>query len=160
MGKLKLEIKPIDAHEAIEQVAEMCRSGIESKALRLQLESAGYDSYVAADPAKFKQIIWNLVKNAIAFTPEKGEITIFSTNNEPGKLSIEVRDTGIGIEAGMIGRVFNAFEQGDEPLRQRQGGLGLGLAISKAIADAHGASFVVMSAGRNRGATFRLRWRR
>ena len=155
-GKLKLEIKPVDAHEAIEQVAEMCRSGIERKALRLQLESQARDSYVAADPAKFKQIIWNLVKNAIAFTPEKGEITILSTNNEPGKLSIEVRDTGIGIEPGMIGKVFNAFEQGDESLRQRQGGLGLGLAISKAIADAHGGSLVVMSSGRNRGTTFRL----
>ncbi len=155
-GKLKLEIKPIEAHEAIEQVAEMCRSGIESKALRLQLDLRAQDSHIAADPAKFKQIIWNLVKNAIAFTPEKGEITIISTNDEPGKLSIAVRDTGIGIESELIGRVFNAFEQGEESLRQRQGGLGLGLAISKAIADAHGSSLMVTSDGRNRGTTCRL----
>ena len=155
-GKLKLEIKPIDAHEAIEQVAEMCRSGIDSKALRLQLDLRAQDSHVAADPAKFNQIVWNLLKNAIAFTPEKGEITIISANDEPGKLSIAVRDTGIGIEPGLIGRVFNAFEQGDESLRQRKGGLGLGLAISKAIADAHGGSLIVMSDGRNRGTTCRL----
>ncbi len=155
-GKLKLDIKPIDAHEAIEQVVEMCQSGIDSKALCLHLELRAYDSHVAADSAKFKQIIWNLIKNAIAFTPEKGEITIISTNNEPGTFSIEVRDTGIGIEPEIIERVFNAFEQGDESLRQRQGGLGLGLAISKAIADAHGASLIVMSPGRNRGTTFRL----
>ena len=155
-GKLKLDIKPIDAHQAIEQVVEMCRSGIDSKALRLQLDLRAHDSHVAADPAKFNQIVWNLLKNAIAFTPEKGEITIISTNDDPGKFSIEVRDTGIGIEPGIIERVFNAFEQGDESLRQRQGGLGLGLAISKAIADAHGGSLIVMSDGRNRGTTCRL----
>ena len=76
-GKLKLEIKPIDAHEAIEQVAEMCRSGIEVRHCGFN-SIAARDSHVAADPAKFNQIVWNLLKNAIAFTPEKGEITILS----------------------------------------------------------------------------------
>ncbi|MGH8093308.1 MAG: MASE1 domain-containing protein [Chthoniobacterales bacterium] len=155
-GKLKLEIEPVDAHEAITQVVEMCRWEIDRKTLQLALELRAHAFHVEADPAKFKQIIWNLLKNAIKFTPEMGAIAITSSDDEPGKLSIAVRDTGIGIEPELIGRVFNAFEQGDESYRRRQGGLGLGLAISKAIVDAHGGSLVGMSDGPNRGATFRL----
>jgi len=155
-GKLKLELKPIDAHEAIAQVIEMCQSEIEAKELRLQLELRARDLYVAADEAKFKQIIWNLLKNAIKFTPAKGVISIRSSNDGTGKLAITVQDTGIGIEPEIIARVFNAFEQGDESLRQRHGGLGLGLAISKAIVEAHDGSLGVRSAGRDRGSTFSL----
>jgi signal transduction histidine kinase/CheY-like chemotaxis protein len=155
-GKLKLELKPIDAHEAITQVVEMCRSEINAKTLGVTLELRARAFHIAADPAKYQQIIWNLLKNAIKFTPEKGEITIASTNDTPESLEIVVRDTGIGIEPGQIGRVFDAFEQGDESYQQRHGGLGLGLAISKAIAQEHGGSLVVMSGGRNRGTTFRL----
>jgi two-component system CheB/CheR fusion protein len=155
-GKLKLELKPIDAHEAIRQAVEMCQSEIDAKELRFHLELRAQVFHVAADEAKFKQIIWNLLKNAIKFTPAKGAITIGSSNEEPGKLSISVQDTGVGIAPETIGRVFDAFEQGDESLRQRHGGLGLGLAISKAIVDAHDGSLEVRSDGRDRGTTFRL----
>jgi two-component system, chemotaxis family, CheB/CheR fusion protein len=155
-GKLKLELKPIDAHEAIEQVIEMCRSELDTKALRLQLKLGARDAHVAADPARFRQIIWNLLKNAIKFTPAKGEITIVSANDESHELSVTVRDTGIGIEPALIDRIFNAFQQGDQSGPQRHGGLGLGLTISKAIAEGHRASLVVASDGRNRGTSVRL----
>src|SRR5438045_5144886 len=113
---------------AISNVSESCRAEADQKRLRVHLNLRANTHYVAADPAKFQQIIWNLLKNAIKFTPEGGEITISSANDEPGRLTIAVRDNGIGIEPKAISRVFEPFEQGDQSFRQRQGGLGLGLA--------------------------------
>ena len=117
---------------------------------------AGSGSVGRCGRGKFPQIIWNLLKNAIKFTPEGGEIRISSANEERARLTIAIRDNGIGIEPEAIGRVFNAFEQGGQSFQKRHGGLGLGLAISKAIAVGHGASLVAASDGRDRGATFRL----
>jgi CheY-like chemotaxis protein/two-component sensor histidine kinase len=155
-GKMALELKSIDAHEAITQVVEICGPEAVEKQLQVELDLRATKTWIAADAAKFQQIIWNLFKNAIKFTPEKGRIAIASANEEPGRLRIDVRDNGIGIEEDAIGRVFNAFEQGDQSFQQRHGGLGLGLAISRALADAHGGSLVALSEGRGRGATFRL----
>jgi signal transduction histidine kinase/ActR/RegA family two-component response regulator len=155
-GKLKLELKPIDAHEAISNAVEMCQVEAAQKRLCVELDLQAADSWVAADAAKFQQIIWNLLKNAIKFTPEGGEIRISSANDKPAGLTIAIRDSGIGIEPEAIGRVFNPFEQGGQSFQKRHGGLGLGLAISKAIAIGHGASLVATSDGRGRGATFCL----
>jgi CheY-like chemotaxis protein/nitrogen-specific signal transduction histidine kinase len=154
-GKLKLELTTINAREAIQDVVEMCRSESGAKRLRLEIQQEAKATYIMADPAKFKQIIWNLLKNAIKFTPEGGTITI-STTNDKQNLITTVRDTGIGIEPTQIGRIFDAFEQGDQAYQGRNSGLGLGLAISKAIAMGHGGSLEVFSEGRGRGATFRL----
>ena len=111
-GKLKLELKPIDAHEAILHAVEMCQAEAAEKRLRVEMDLRAADSWVEADAAKFPQIIWNLLKNAIKFTPDAGEIRISSANDEPDGLTIAIRDNGIGIEPEAIGRVFNAFEQG------------------------------------------------
>ena len=155
-GKLKLELKPIDAHEAILHAVEMCQAEAAEKRLRVEMDLRAADSWVEADAAKFPQIIWNLLKNAIKFTPDAGEIRISSANDEPAGLTIAIRDNGIGIEPEVIGRVFNAFEQAGQSFQQHHGGLGLGLAISKAIAIGHGASLEAASDGRGRGATFSL----
>jgi len=155
-GKLKLELKPIDAHEAILQAVEMCQAEAAEKRLRVEMDLRAADSWVEADPAKFPQIIWNLLKNAIKFTPDAGEIRISSANDEPAGLTIAIRDNGIGIEPEVIGRVFNAFEQAGQSVQKHHGGLGLGLAISKAIAIGHGASLEAASEGRGCGATFSL----
>ena len=155
-GKLVLELKPIDAHEAIAQVVEICKLDAAEKQMEVELELRATESWVAADAARFQQIIWNLLKNAIKFTPERGRIAITSANEKPGALTIEVRDDGIGIEPAALGRVFNAFEQVDLRAEQRHAGLGLGLAISEAIANGHGASLVAKSDGQDRGTTFRL----
>jgi CheY-like chemotaxis protein len=109
-----------------------------------------------ADPAKFQQIIWNLLKNAIKFTGEAGAITISSANHRPDTMTIGISDTGIGIEPDLMERIFNPFEQGERSLERRFGGLGLGLAISKSLAQAHGGSLIARSDGRDRGATFLL----
>ena len=110
--------------------------------------------HVAADAPKFQQIIWNLLKNAIKFTGENGRVTISSSNPSPQSLTIGVADTGIGIEPEIMERIFNRFEQGDLSFQRRFGGLGLGLTISKSLAEAHGGTLVAESEGRDRGARF------
>jgi signal transduction histidine kinase/CheY-like chemotaxis protein len=154
--RLHLEFEPVDAHRAVRNVIEMCASEAHAKKLQLRLDFRATDFRVMADPAKFQQIIWNLFKNAIKFTGENGVITISSANLLPHILTLSVSDTGIGIEPQIMERIFNPFEQGERSFQRRFGGLGLGLTISKSLAQAHGASLVAKSGGTGRGATFLL----
>jgi signal transduction histidine kinase len=155
--KLQLQLEPLDAHQAISNVVEMCRSDLNGKRLRLALDLRAAEHYVAADPPKFQQIIWNLLKNAIKFTGQNGDITISSSNEPSQSLTIDITDTGIGIEPEMMQRIFNRFEQGDRSFQRRYGGLGLGLTISKSLAEAHGGALIAESGGLDQGASFRLR---
>ena len=154
--KLQLKFDSLDAHEIIANVAEICRAEADARQLHLQLHLRAGAHYVSADTAKFQQIIWNLLKNAIKFTPAHGDITISSTNPEPQLLAISVRDTGVGIDSEIMELIFNPFEQGERSFQQRYGGLGLGLAISKSLAQAHGGTLTAKSEGRDRGSTFVL----
>lgn len=154
--KLQLKFEPLDAHACIANVVEICASEATARKLRVNVELRAGAHYISADAAKFQQIIWNLLKNAIKFTSEDGDITISSANPAPQTLSITVRDTGIGIESEIMERMFNPFEQGDRSFQRRFGGLGLGLAISKSLAEAHGATLVARSEGRGQGSTFTL----
>src|SRR6266487_3118057 len=154
--KLQLRFAPVDAHLAISNVSEICRAEADPKRLRVHLNLRANTHYVAADSAKFQQIIWNLLKNAIKFTPEDGEIAISSSNPSPEVLAITVRDTGIGMESEIMQRIFDPFEQGNRSFERRFGGLGLGLAISKSLAQAHSGTLTAQSDGRDRGSTFIL----
>jgi len=111
---------------------------------------------VTADGAKFQQIIWNLLKNAIKFTPAGGDITIASENPSETILNVTIRDSGIGMEPEVMQRIFDPFEQGNRSFEHRFGGLGLGLAISKSLAQAHGGTLTAQSDGSNHGSTFTL----
>jgi signal transduction histidine kinase len=155
--KVQLQLEPLDAHQAITNVLEMCESELNGKQLHLTLDLRAEAHHVVADAPKFQQIIWNLLKNAIKFTGPEGAITISSSNQAPQSLTIRVTDTGIGIEPEMMEHIFNRFEQGDRSFQRRFGGLGLGLTISKSLAEAHGGTLVAESAGRDRGASFLLR---
>jgi signal transduction histidine kinase/CheY-like chemotaxis protein len=157
--KMQLRFAPIDTHLALSNVLEICRVEAESKKLQVHLNLRANTHHVAADAAKFQQIIWNLLKNAIKFTPEDGEIAISSSNPSPDVLTISVRDTGIGMEPEVTQRIFDPFEQGNRSFEHRFGGLGLGLAISKSLAQAHGGTLTVQSDGRDRGSTFTLSMR-
>src|ERR1700736_1936618 len=154
--KLQLRFDSIDAHQAISNVVEMCRAEADARKLQVHLDLRAGAHYVSADAAKFQQIIWNLLKNAIKFTNENGNVTISSSNPSPQILTIAVRDTGVGIEPEIMERIFDPFEQGDRSFQRRFGGLGLGLAISKSLAQAHGGALVAKSEGRDRGSTFVL----
>jgi signal transduction histidine kinase len=152
--KMQLQLEPLDAHRAISNVVEICRPELTGERLQLSLALNAEDHYVAADAPKFQQIIWNLLKNAIKFTGEDGTITISSSNDIAQSLTIRVTDTGVGIEPEAMDRIFNRFEQADRSFQRRFGGLGLGLTISRSLAEAHGGTLVAESAGPGRGATF------
>jgi len=154
--KLQLRFGPLDSHEVINNVVEICRPEAQARNLTLQLNLRAGGHHVLGDAAKYQQIVWNLLKNAIKFTAENGEITISSSNPEPQLLAIAVHDTGIGIEPETMNRIFDPFEQGERAFQRRYGGLGLGLAISKSLAQAHGGTLIARSEGHDRGSTFIL----
>jgi len=154
--KLQLRFGPLDSHEVITNVVEICRPEAQARNLTLQLNLRAGGHHVLGDAAKYQQIVWNLLKNAIKFTAENGEITISSSNPEPQLLAIAVHDTGIGIEPEVMNRIFDPFEQGERAFQRRYGGLGLGLAISKSLAQAHGGTLIARSEGHDRGSTFIL----
>ena len=154
--KLQLRFGPLDAHDVINNVVEICRPEAQSRNLKLHLNLRGGAHHISGDAAKYQQIVWNLLKNAIKFTADSGEITISSSNPEPQLLAIAVHDTGIGIEPEIMNRIFDPFEQGERAFQRRYGGLGLGLAISKSLAQAHGGTLIARSEGRDRGSTFIL----
>jgi CheY-like chemotaxis protein len=111
---------------------------------------------VHGDGARIQQVIWNVVKNAVKFTPAGGRIEI-STTEEKDHIRIDVVDSGIGIAAEALPHVFEAFEQGSREITRQFGGLGLGLAIAKALIELHGGTIAAGSAGAGRGASFTLR---
>lgn len=152
--KMQIRFAPVDAHLAISNVLEICRAEANAKRLRVHLNLHAERHHVPADAAKLQQIVWNLLKNAIKFTPEDGEIIISSSNPASDSLSISVRDTGIGMEPEVMQRIFDPFEQGHRSFEKRFGGLGLGLAISRSLTQAHGGTLTAQSDGGDRGSTF------
>jgi two-component system CheB/CheR fusion protein len=153
-GKLRLHPQPADAHALVAGVGDLFQSEARTKRLELRLELGAADARVSADAARLQQVFWNLVRNAIKFTPERGHVLVRTSNPRPHTLRVEVADSGIGIEDAALPRLFNAFEQAETSITRKFGGLGLGLAISKALVDLHGGTIRAQSAGRGRGATF------
>lgn len=153
-GKLQLSFEPICVHQILQRAYEICRNEIEAKNLEVIFRLRAPHTYVHGDPARLQQVFWNLIKNSVKFTPEKGQITVETVNPTADKIEVRVIDTGIGIESEVIDKIFNAFEQGQRDITRRFGGLGLGLTISKTLIDAHGGQIGVQSPGKNQGATF------
>jgi CheY-like chemotaxis protein len=108
---------------------------------------------VEGDSARLLQAFWNLLQNAVKFTPAGGDITV-RTHGDSRRLQVEIADNGIGIEPDALPLIFEAFGQADETISRRFGGLGLGLALSKALVEAHGGNVHARSAGADQGATF------
>ncbi len=157
-GKLKLRPEPCDAHSLISLAVEIVRSEAQSRGLTLEQDFAAPHSGLVADPARFQQVIWNLLRNAVKFTPAGGRITI-QTRDETaadGKrwFSVAVTDTGIGIDPAALEKIFLPFEQSAAAGDHRFGGVGLGLSIARAIVGLHGGRIEARSAGRKHGSTF------
>ncbi len=150
-GKVQLSFEIVDAHRLLRNALEICQSEIEQKKLELRTEFEANKVYLQADPARLQQIFWNLIKNAVKFTPNGGKLSVRTTNNGEGQFCVEVEDSGCGIDSELLPKVFHAFEQG---ARTQLGGLGLGLAISKALVEAHHGLINAQSDGRNQGARF------
>jgi signal transduction histidine kinase/CheY-like chemotaxis protein len=153
-GKLQLSLETVSVHEILQRSYEICREDIAAKDLRIEFRLRAERAYVEGDPARLQQVFWNLIKNSVKFTPERGRIVIETFNPSPDAIEIRTTDNGIGIEENKMPTIFNAFEQGQSSITRRFGGLGLGLAISKAMVTAHGGMIRAESHGRDRGATF------
>jgi CheY-like chemotaxis protein/anti-sigma regulatory factor (Ser/Thr protein kinase) len=137
----------------LQNALEICQPEISRKHLARSLKLGARRVHMRADPARLQQIFWNLINNAVKFTSSSGQISITTTNDSNGQLRVEIADTGLGIEPEALPKIFDAFEQGG---RTQLGGLGLGLAISKTLVEAHKGTITAQSAGRNKGSTFTL----
>jgi PAS domain S-box-containing protein len=163
-GTLVLNREVVDAHELVNHVVAMCDDDLSQAQLQLVVDLAAKGRHVHADPIRLQQVLWNLVKNAIKFTPRGGRVTVGSRdhtavgNGAAGtELVIEVSDTGIGIEADALPRIFELAERGEITAATRRfGGLGLGLMLSRSIVAQHGGRLAAASAGVGQGATFTL----
>lgn len=153
-GKLQLTFETVSVHETVQRAYEICREDIDEKQIRVEFRLDAQQPYVEGDPARLQQVFWNLIKNSVKFTPAGGTIVLETSNPTAEELEARIIDTGIGIESEKIGKIFNAFEQGQTSITRRFGGLGLGLAISRAMVDAHGGKIRVTSAGKDKGSTF------
>jgi two-component system CheB/CheR fusion protein len=159
----KLEIKPevTDLSEVLEHALDICCSvEVASGRLKVVREVTADRHHVWGDAPRLTQVFWNLFKNAVKFMPAGGEVRVRTAVVTPAtggqRLRIEIADTGIGIDPADLPRVFDGFEQGPRTITRQFGGLGLGLAISKAIVDLHGGTLRAASEGLGKGATFIL----
>ena len=153
-GKVQLHRRVIDVHELIEEACAVVHGDRSSLQSEIRLELHANRHHVDGDPARIQQVFWNVLRNAVKFTPLNGSITLRTTNPDPEKFCAEIVDTGIGISPETLPRIFNAFEQGETDTNRTLGGLGLGLAISSALAEMHGGELRAESAGIGQGATF------
>ncbi len=157
-GKIGYSFEIVDVHEKLSHVIRSCEDSVRARGLLLTTVMTAEQHLVRADGARLQQVFWNLLNNAVKFTPAGGHITI-STESRAGRLLVLVKDTGAGVEPELVPRLFRPFEQGSRSVTRRFGGLGLGLAISKEIVDAHGGTLSVRSDGQGRGATFTVELR-
>jgi signal transduction histidine kinase len=151
-GKLQLHLQLSDAATLIRAALEMVKSESVRKHLEMRVELSAKNHRVVVDQARIQQVFWNVLKNAQKFTPEHGTISIRSFNQGEEKLLFEITDSGKGIEPDLLPKIFDAFQQGVAPAE----GLGLGLAISRAIIQNHGGRIYASSKGRGSGATFTI----
>jgi PAS domain S-box-containing protein len=153
--KLELNTEHCDVHEIIHRAAEVCLGGGNPKGLKLLLQLDARHHHLNADVIRLQQVFWNLIQNAIKFTPPGGQITLGS-RNEGEKVCLTVADTGRGIDESLLEKIFEPFEQGANRGKDSLHGLGLGLAIARRIVIGHGGTITAASEGPDRGATFTI----
>jgi PAS domain S-box-containing protein len=153
-GKVEMLREVVDLHAIVRNVVETCHGDIRQKHILLWQSLAASRHHVWGDSARLHQVLWNVLKNAIKFTPDGGSVTIRTDNRDGGEaFTIIVTDTGIGIDRDVLPMIFDAFMQGEEQINRRFGGLGLGLAISKSLVEMHGGTITASSDGWEKGTT-------
>ena len=155
-GKLQLDLYPVDPAPIMEESVELSRADAETKGVKLSLSVDGGTGPVLGDPLRLGQIVANLVTNAVKFTPSGGQVQVALARRGPDAV-ITVADSGIGIEPALLPRIFDRFRQADSTITRRHGGLGLGLAIVRHLAELHGGTVSAESPGPGQGATFTVR---
>lgn len=155
-GKLQLHLEPVDANAVVRDAIEIANSAILSKKLSVSTELGAEKHHIRGDSIRLQQIFWNLINNAVKFTPSGGQIAVRTYNDNTGHFRFEITDNGIGIERERLASIFTPFEQADPSVSRQFGGLGLGLAISKHLIDLHHGRIEAESRGRSFGTTFKI----
>ena len=155
-GKLQLHREVVDLHALIPGVVDICAEEIAASQHTVALDLQAPRAMVFGDSARLQQILWNVLKNAVKFTPNGGAIAIGTARTDAGAVAVTVTDNGAGIEPAALPRIFGAFEQGGFDTTARFGGLGLGLAITKAFVELHAGTIQAASAGPGRGTRIRI----
>lgn len=153
-GKLSLSIDSVNLIELMQTTAETLRPASDAKSITMELFLDSSIGIIMGDANRLQQIFWNLFSNAIKFTPPNGSVTVRLKKTEDSYAQIQVIDSGIGIEPNFLPYVFEYFRQADASTTRSQGGLGLGLAISRHLVELHGGTIDVKSQGKGKGTTF------
>jgi signal transduction histidine kinase len=154
-GKLSIEKRPFDVHQVVRDAVDGMQPEADAEGITLEASLAPGSGELVGDPDRLRQVVWNLLANAVKFTLRGGRVTVHVWR-EGSEIAIEVSDTGIGVAPDLLPHVFDRFRQGDSGTKGRRG-LGLGLAIARDVVELHGGSVRASSAGRGKGATFMVR---
>ena len=152
-GKLLVELGPVDLVPVIEAAASVMKPAAEAKGVELKLPAKGPPCIVWGDPDRLQQVVWNLLANAVKFTPEGGSVEV-RLEREKTRARILVIDTGQGIDVGFLPFMFDRFRQADSTTTRSHGGLGLGLALVRHLMELHGGTGEAASEGLGKGSTF------
>ena len=155
-GKLRVQLEPTALREVVEAAVEISRPALDRAGLRFHLSVPEKPVTIPADRVRLAQVFSNLLNNAAKFTPEGGRVE-FAVAREGGEVVARVRDTGVGIPAEVLPRVFDLFTQLDRTMSRSQGGLGIGLALVRRLVELHGGSVAAHSDGPGKGAEFTVR---
>ena len=156
-GNLRINVRSIDPAKTIRSALETMLPAITSKNIRLEQELLSDVGNITGDPDRIQQVVWNLVNNAVKFTPKGGSIRVRLFKDQ-SQVVLTVWDNGQGINAAFLPHIFERFRQENSSTRRNQGGLGLGLAIVKSLIEMHGGTIAAESAGEGKGATFTVRF--
>ena len=152
-GKLSMERRPAELGEVIRDAVATLRPTAEAKGVELNTEIGKTVGVVMADADRLRQVVWNLISNAVKFTPDGGRVDVGVWRRD-ATIEIRVTDSGVGIDADLLPQIFGRFRQGDTSPTRQQGGLGLGLSISRQIVELHGGTIQAASPGPGRGSVF------
>jgi signal transduction histidine kinase/ActR/RegA family two-component response regulator len=153
-GKLRLEIRDTDLARVVAEGLDAVRPVAGEKGVALDRRGVDGPCPVRADPDRLQQVVWNLLNNAVKFTPAGGRVDVTLGRTDGSAVAIQVRDTGRGIASEFLPHVFDRFRQADASMTRRHGGLGLGLSLVRELVELHGGSVRAESAGPDRGSRF------
>ncbi|HMD35639.1 MAG TPA: PAS domain S-box protein [Vicinamibacterales bacterium] len=155
-GKIRLDIQPVDVGLVIRNAVETMIPAAEAKQIRIQTVLDSRAGPISGDPDRLQQVVWNLVSNAVKFTPKQGIVQV-RLERINSHVELIVSDTGLGIAPGFLPYIFERFRQADSSTTRAHGGIGLGLAIVRHLVELHGGTVHATSGGKDQGTTFRVR---
>ena len=155
-GKLRVDIRPCELTDVINVGVNVMRPAAEARGITLNVQLDPSARGAWCDSVRIQQVVWNLVSNAVKFTPKGGRVDV-TLSREQSSFQIQVSDNGQGISSELLPHVFDRFRQADSSTRRRFAGLGLGLSIVKYIVEAHGGTVEASSPGEGKGSTFTVR---